>query len=218
MDSDKNCFDPFCEKCTRLAGFLSEIRATHPNYHGRPVQAFGDSEAKLVVVGLAPGMHGANASGRPFTGDFAGILLYRTLFEFGFSNHPESFSRDDGLVLKGCLITNAVKCLPPQNKPVAAEIYNCNPYLKSEFELLPASSVILALGGIAHQAVLRAFDLRLKQFPFKHAAIHNISDSKVLVDCYHCSRYNIQTKRLTPEMFKDVFRMIMKLLEKDLKS
>ena len=159
-------------------------------------------------------MHGANASGRPFTGDFAGILLYRTLFEFGFSNHPESRSSDDGLVVKGCLITNAVKCLPPQNKPVAAEIHNCNPYLKSEFEGLPANSVILALGGIAHQAVLRAFDLRQKQFPFKHAEIHNISESKFLVNCYHCSRYNIQTKRLTPEMFKDVFRIIMNLITK----
>ncbi len=214
MESDKNCFDPSCEKCPRLAGLLSEIRAAHPDYHGRPVQAFGDPEAKFVIVGLAPGMHGANASGRPFTGDFAGKLLYQTLFEFGFSNHPKSLSRDDGLVLKGCLITNAVKCLPPQNKPVAAEIHNCNSFLKAEFKLLPANSVILALGGIAHQAVLKAFDLRKQQFPFKHAEIHNINESKVMVDCYHCSRYNIQTKRLTSDMFKDVFRIIINLLDK----
>ena len=213
MESDKNCFDQSCEKCPRLADLLSEVRTSYPDYHGRPVSAFGDPKAKLVIVGLAPGMHGANASGRPFTGDFAGILLYQTLFEFGFSNHPESLSRDDGLILKGCLITNAVKCLPPQNKPVAAEIHNCNPYLKAEFELLPANSVILALGGIAHQAVLKAFDLRQKQFLFKHAEIYNISESKVLVDCYHCSRYNIQTRRLTSDMFKDVFRIIMDLLD-----
>jgi len=213
MGSEKNCFDPYCERCPRLVQLLSEVRTAHPGYHGRPVQAFGDPKAKLVIVGLAPGMHGANASGRPFTGDFAGILLYQTLFEFGFSNYPKSVSRDDGLVLEGCFITNAVKCLPPQNKPVASEIHNCNSYLKSEFDLLPSNSVILTLGRIAHESVLRALNLRQKLFPFKHAEIHNIDESKVLVSCYHCSRYNIQTKRLTPKMFRDVFQTIVNLLD-----
>jgi uracil-DNA glycosylase family 4 len=152
-------------------------------------------------------MHGANATGRPFTGDYAGILLYRTLFDFGFSSHPESISRDDGLRLTGCRITNAVKCLPPQNKPKLEEVRNCNRYLRAEIAALPRSGVIVALGKIAHDAVLRALDLRLSAYPFGHAQLHQPPNAPLLIDSYHCSRYNTQTRRLTPEMFAEVFRL-----------
>jgi len=205
-------FDPDCRNCTRLAGFLDQTSAKYPEYHARPVPAFGDANARLLIVGLAPGMHGANATGRPFTGDYAGILLYRTLFDFGFSNHPESVSRDDGLRLAGCRITNAVKCLPPQNKPQLQEVRNCNRYLHAEIATLPQPGVIIALGKIAHDAVLRALDLRLSAHPFAHAELHRLSPGQLLIDSYHCSRYNTQTRRLTPEMFAEVFRMAMSAL------
>ncbi|MGD8874223.1 MAG: uracil-DNA glycosylase [Gammaproteobacteria bacterium] len=200
-------FDPDCRNCARLAGFLDQTSTKHPDYHARPVPAFGDSDARLLIVGLAPGMHGANATGRPFTGDYAGILLYQTLFDFGFSNHPASVSRDDGLRLTGCRITNAVKCLPPQNKPQLQEIRNCNHYLHAEIAALPQPGVIIALGKIAHDAVLRALDLRLSAYPFAHAQLHRLPDAPLLIDSYHCSRYNTQTRRLTQEMFAEVFRL-----------
>jgi len=157
-------------------------------------------------------MHGANATGRPFTGDYAGILLYRTLFEFGFSNCPESVSREDGLQLSGCRITNAVKCLPPQNKPQLEEIRNCNRYLQTEIASLPSRGVIVALGKIAHDAVLRALGLRLVTYPFAHASLHRLPDDRTLIDSYHCSRYNTQTGRLTPEMFAQVFQLARSIL------
>jgi len=200
-------FDPDCRNCTRLAGFLDQTSEKYPGYHARPVPAFGDAAARLLIVGLAPGMHGANATGRPFTGDYAGILLYQTLFDFGFSNHPESVSRDDGLRLQGCRITNAVKCLPPQNKPQLEEVRNCNRYLHAEIAALPRPGVIVALGKIAHDAVLRALDLRLSAYPFVHARLHRLAAGRLLIDSYHCSRYNTQTRRLTPEMFAQVFRL-----------
>lgn len=200
-------FDPDCRNCARLADFLDQTSAKYPDYHARPVPAFGDSGARLLIVGLAPGMHGANATGRPFTGDYAGILLYRTLFDFGFSSQPESVSRDDGLRLTGCRITNAVKCLPPQNKPRPDEVRECNRYLKAEIAALPQPGVIIALGKIAHDAVLRALDLRLSAHPFAHAQLHRLAESLTLIDSYHCSRYNTQTRRLTPEMFAEVFRL-----------
>jgi uracil-DNA glycosylase family 4 len=200
-------FDPDCRDCTRLAGFLDQTSAKYPAYHARPVPAFGDTAARLLIVGLAPGMHGANATGRPFTGDYAGILLYRTLFDFGFSNHPESVSRGDGLQLAGCRITNAVKCLPPQNKPQLEEVRNCNRYLQVEIAALPQPGVIIALGKIAHDAVLRALDLRFSAYPFAHARLHRLAPDRLLIDSYHCSRYNTQTRRLTPEMFAEVFRL-----------
>ena len=199
-------FDPDCRNCARLAGFLDQTSAKYPAYHSRPVPAFGDAAARLLIVGLAPGMHGANATGRPFTGDYAGILLYQTLFDFGFSNHPESVSRDDGLQLTGCRITNAVKCLPPQNKPQTEEIRNCNHFLHAEIAALPQPGVIVALGKIAHDAVLRALCLRLSAYPFVHARLHRLTADHLLIDSYHCSRYNTQTRRLTPEMFAQVFR------------
>ncbi|HET7921177.1 MAG TPA: uracil-DNA glycosylase [Gammaproteobacteria bacterium] len=197
-------FDPDCTRCPRLAGFLAGVRRDYPEYHARPVPPFGDPDARLLIVGLAPGMHGANATGRPFTGDYAGILLYRTLHRFGFASAPESVSARDGLKLVNCRITNAVKCLPPANKPVGAEIANCNRFLKAELAALPDRAVILALGRIAHEAVLRACDLKLREFTFGHAAEHGLPDGRLLLDSYHCSRYNTQTRRLTEAMFVSV--------------
>lgn len=200
-------FDPDCRACPRLARFLDDVRAGHPGYHARPVPAFGDPAPRLLIVGLAPGMHGANRSGRPFTGDYAGILLYATLHKFGYASAPESVSKDDGLRLIGCRITNAVKCLPPANKPEPAEIRACNGFLAAELAALPAGAGILALGQIAHQAVLRALGLKLKDHPFAHGADHRLPNGRRLVSSYHCSRYNTQTRRLTPEMFEAVFRL-----------
>ena len=210
--STTTSFDPDCRDCPRLAEFLDQTRNDYPDYHARPVAPFGDPDARLLIVGLAPGMHGANATGRPFTGDYAGILLYRTLHDFGFSNRPESVSRDDGLTLTGCRITNAVKCLPPQNKPLTAEIRQCNTFLRQELSELPAGAIVLALGKIAHDAVLRASDLRLSAHPFGHGNLHQLDNGLTLIDSYHCSRYNTQTRRLTEEMFCDIFRLASRRL------
>jgi len=207
----KQCFDLECRRCRRLADFLDDVRETYPHYHARPVAPFGDAEPQLLIVGLAPGMHGANASGRPFTGDYAGILLYETLYRFGYASAPESISRDDGLNLTGCRITNAVKCLPPQNKPLTEEIHACNEFLAAELEALTSGTVVLALGTIAHQAVLRAFGLRPSQYKFAHAAEHDLGNGLTLIDSYHCSRYNTQTRRLTTDMFRQVFARIATL-------
>ncbi len=201
-------FDPTCRACPRLATFLDEVRTRHPDYHARPVPAFGAARPHLLIVGLAPGMHGANRSGRPFTGDTAGILLYQTLHQFGYASAPESVSLDDGLQLIDCRITNAVKCLPPANKPEPGEIRECNRFLAAELAELPAHASILALGLIAHQAVLRALGLKLKDYPFAHASDYRLPDGRRLVSSYHCSRYNTQTRRLTPEMFAAVFELI----------
>jgi uracil-DNA glycosylase family 4 len=206
-------FDPDCRECPRLACFLDQTRLKYPHYHSRPVAPFGDAGARLLIVGLAPGMHGANATGRPFTGDYAGILLYRTLYEFGYCNRPESVTAGDGLQLRGCRITNAVKCLPPQNKPQTAEVRQCNGYLRAELATLPGPSVIIALGRIAHDAVLRASGLRLSDWPFGHGRRHGLAPARTLIDSYHCSRYNTQTRRLTPDMFSAVFESAGRLLE-----
>jgi uracil-DNA glycosylase family 4 len=175
------------------------------------VAPFGDDAPRLLIVGLAPGFHGANASGRPFTGDHAGILLYRTLYEFGWSTHAESRHRDDGLRLGGARITNAVKCAPPANKPTPAEIAECNSYLAAELAGLGSVRVVLALGSIAHGAVVRALGLRARDFPFGHGREHALPAGRTLVDSYHCSRYNTQTRRLTPDMFRKVFERIAEL-------
>ena len=197
-------FDPGCRRCTRLAEFLEEGRARHPGYHCAPVAPFGDPAPRLLIVGLAPGLHGANATGRPFTGDYAGVLLYETLHACGWASRPVSVARDDGLELTGCRITNAVKCVPPGNKPTPAEIATCNPFLARELESLPPGTVILALGAIAHGAVLRARGLTAARWRFAHAAEHRLPDGRVLVDSYHCSRYNTNTRRLTAAMFHAV--------------
>lgn len=201
-------YDEHCRRCPRLASFLADVRAEHPAYWCKPVAPFGDASARLVIVGLAPGMHGANATGRPFTGDHAGILLYATLHEYGFATGAVAKARDDGLRLTGCRITNAVKCLPPGNKPTPAEVRTCNHFLAADLRTLPARGAILALGRIAHDAALRALDLRLAAFPFAHGAVHALAGGSVLVDSYHCSRYNTNTGRLTAAMFRDVFATI----------
>jgi uracil-DNA glycosylase family 4 len=197
-------FDPRCRRCARLSQFLDAVQAEHPDYHCRPVAPFGDPGARLLIVGLAPGKHGANRTGRPFTGDHAGILLYATLFKFGLSTAPVSTSAGDGLELLQARITNAVKCLPPDNKPLPAEISACNPFLRAELAASPMVRVILALGGIAHQAVLRACAVPLKDHRFAHGAEHRLDGGRILIDSYHCSRYNTQTRRLTTGMFETV--------------
>jgi uracil-DNA glycosylase family 4 len=197
-----------CTACPRLAGFLGAVRTKHPDYHAHPVAPFGDPKARLLIVGLAPGMHGANRTGRPFTGDYAGILLYETLHAYGFGSLPESVAADDALVLNDCRITNAVKCLPPENKPEPAEIKTCNRFLAAELAASPEVRVILALGLVAHKAVLMALGLKQSALAFAHGARHTLPDGRVLIDSYHCSRYNTQTRRLTSADFSDVFRSI----------
>ncbi|MFQ6005150.1 MAG: uracil-DNA glycosylase [Woeseia sp.] len=207
-------FDPDCRRCSRLAAFLDTVQQENPGYYCRPVAPFGDPDAHLLIVGLAPGMHGANRTGRPFTGDFAGILLYETLHAFGFGNRAQSIAADDGLRLLDCRITNAVKCLPPDNKPVGAEINSCNAYLANELRTLPEDSVVLALGGIAHRAVVRAMALRQADYPFGHAAEFRIGPGVMLLDSYHCSRYNTNTGRLTDQMFRKVIKRAKHLVSK----
>jgi len=197
-------FDPVCRRCARLAAFRDDIRTRHPDYHAAPVAPFGDPAARLLIVGLAPGLHGANRTGRPFTGDYAGILLYETLHRHGFASAPESTALDDGLRLHDCRITNAVKCVPPENKPTTDEVRTCNRFLAAELERLPGGALVLALGLIAHNAVLRACGLRQSQWRFGHGAEHRLPDGPRLIDSYHCSRYNTQTGRLTPAMFDAV--------------
>jgi len=204
-------FDPACRLCERLADHRDAVAARYPDYHAAPVPSFGDEDPLLLIVGLAPGLHGANATGRPFTGDHAGILLYRTLHEFGFASQPEAVSPDDGLKLRRCRVTNAVKCLPPENKPTGPEVRTCNPYLEREMRTLPAGAVVLALGRVAHDAVLRGYGLRRSAYPFGHGACHAL-EAAWLVDSYHCSRYNTQTGRLTEPMFRAVFQQIRDLL------
>jgi uracil-DNA glycosylase len=191
--------------------FLDEVRARNPDYHAGPVAPFGAARAPLLVVGLAPGMHGANRTGRPFTGDHAGLMLYRTLHRFGFATRPVSQSADDGLRLVGCRITNAVKCLPPANKPLPDEVSRCNRHLAAEIAHLRPRA-LLALGAIAHGAILRALSLKRSAFPFAHHAVHDLPPDPIvrggarLFDSYHCSRYNTQTRRLTEAMFAAVIR------------
>jgi uracil-DNA glycosylase len=197
-------FDPRCTRCPRLAQFLEDIRRTRPEYFCRPVPPFGAASPKLLIVGLAPGLHGANRTGRPFTGDFAGILLYESLHKFGLATAAMSVAASDSLQLLGARITNAVKCVPPGNKPLPAEIITCNQYLAAEISALPGLRVALALGRIAHEAVLRAVSARRAAFSFGHAAEHRLPSGLLLLDSYHCSRYNTQTRRLTREMFESV--------------
>ena len=203
MPTMNSVYDPDCSRCPRLASFLDQVRQAESGYFCKPVPAFGDPRARLLIVGLAPGRHGANRTGRPFTGDHAGILLYETLHRFGFASAPVSVGVLDGLELRGARITNAVKCLPPQNKPLPAEIAACNDFLRAELAASPDVRVILALGTVAHAAVLRASALKGGDMRFAHGAMHRLGE-RVLLDSYHCSRYNTQTRRLTREMFEGV--------------
>jgi uracil-DNA glycosylase family 4 len=205
-------FDKACRACPRLATFLDDVNQRYPDYYCKPVPPFGDAAASFLIVGLAPGMHGANRTGRPFTGDHAGILLYQMLHKYGFSTHEESLAADDELRLTNCRITNAVKCLPPDNKPVGAEINTCNAFLANELAALAESSVVLALGGIAHRAIIKALSLRQADYKFGHAALHDLGRFQLL-DSYHCSRYNTNTGRLTNDMFDGIFAQARELLE-----
>ncbi len=209
-------FDPDCRRCPRLAAYLDECRLQHPDYHARPVAAFGVARPSLMVVGLAPGMHGANRSGRPFTGDYAGILLYRCLHRQGFASHPHSEHLTDGLRLLRCRISNAVKCVPPENKPTSDEINCCNSILAGELKSLPKGTVILALGVIAHRAILKALDLRpASHRPFGHGREYPLARERVLLDSYHCSRYNTQTRRLNEAMFDAILVRARKLIDQN---
>jgi len=206
-------FDPDCRRCARLARFLDGVRREHPDYHCRPVAPFGALRPRLLVVGLAPGLHGANRTGRPFTGDHAGILLYRTLHRAGFASRAESVARGDGLRLVDCRISNAVKCLPPGNKPNPDEVRRCNGYLVREIAALAPGAIIVALGGIAHGAVLQALSLKPGAHRFAHGAEHRLPAGLTLLDSYHCSRLNTNTGRLTPAMFRRVFAQARHLIE-----
>jgi len=207
-------FNQACRDCARLANFLSAEKREFPNYHNAPVAPFGDPNARLLVVGLAPGFHGANATGRPFTGDHAGLILYRTLHRFGFASKAESVSRDDDLRLIDCRITNAVKCVPPQNKPLPGEIRTCNRYLASELSGLSTTAIILSLGLIAHEATLLGFGLPISKYKFGHGNEYKLPNGIILLNSYHCSRYNTNTRRLTEDMFNAVFKRARELVEK----
>lgn len=197
-------YDPSCTRCPRLAQFLATVRTRHPGYFARPVPSFGDARAALIIVGLAPGLHGANRTGRPFTGDHAGILLYETLYRAGLSNQPTSVSAEDPLRLHGARIVNSVKCVPPENKPLPDEIRRCNGFLAAELDSLGGARVYLALGRIAHEAVLQARGLPRSGYSFAHGREHRLGTHLTMLDSYHCSRYNTQTRRLTTSMFRAV--------------
>jgi len=197
-------YDPQCRRCPRLAAFLAATRRRHPDYWARPVPSFGAGTPRLLIVGLAPGMHGANRTGRPFTGDHAGILLYETLHAAGLATAPASYSADDRLRLLNARIVNSVKCVPPHNKPTPAEIRRCNDYLVRELRQLPQVRVYLALGRVAHDAALMALGLPRARFPFAHGREHALGPTRWLIDSYHCSRYNTATRRLTAAMFRAV--------------
>ena len=198
-----------CPLCLRLVAFREDLRRScDASWHNAPVPPFGGLDARLLIVGLAPGLKGANRTGRPFTGDYAGDLLYPTLVRFGLAEGTFDRRADDGLRLKGCRITNAVRCLPPANKPTGGEIAPCRPFLKAEIEALSDLRVILALGRVAHETVLVTLGLRLKAFPFAHGAEHRLPDGVVLADSYHCSRYNTNTGRLTEAMFHAVLASV----------
>jgi uracil-DNA glycosylase family 4 len=194
-----------CPLCPRLVTFRNDLRIAEPDWHNAPVPSFGKLDARLLIVGLAPGMHGANRTGRPFTGDWAGDLLYATLLKFGLAEGEYKEDPNDGLTLIGCRITNAVRCLPPENKPVGAEVKNCGRFLKDEIAAMPNLKAILALGTVSHGAILTALGERRSAFSFAHGAMHELSNGRLLADSYHCSRYNTNTGRLTVPMFEAVF-------------
>ncbi|HEX9955251.1 MAG TPA: uracil-DNA glycosylase [Allosphingosinicella sp.] len=200
-----------CPLCPRLVAFRQGLRAEHPDWWNAPVHCFGDPDAWLAIVGLAPGMHGANRTGRPFTGDFAGVLLYETLLKFGLATGWFEERADDSLRLQGAAIVNAVRCLPPQNKPTPQEIATCRPYYSLALDGLKNARVLVALGQIAHQTIIRTASGKLSAYKFAHLAEHELPDGRLLIDSYHCSRYNQNTNRLTAAMFEDVFARALEL-------
>lgn len=201
-----------CPRCPRLVAFRADNRQRYPAYHNAPVASFGPTDAGLLILGLAPGLQGANQTGRPFTGDYAGDLLYATLLEEGFAAGSYGRRPDDGLRLLGCRIANAVRCVPPENKPTGAEIAACRPFLQRELEGLPRLRAVLALGRIAHEQLLAARGLKRSAYAFAHGALHRLPDGLLLADSYHCSRYNVNTRRLTPEMFREVVAAVRREL------
>jgi uracil-DNA glycosylase family 4 len=199
--------DRNCPLCPRLADFRQAARVREPGWFNSPVPSFGDPNARLLIVGLAPGLQGANRTGRPFTGDYAGDLLYATLREYGFASGVYQARPDDGLTLVDCRIGNAVRCVPPQNKPLPAEINTCRQFLTATLQTMPRLRAIVALGRIAHESTVKALDVRAASAPFAHGAVHQVGDLK-FYDSYHCSRYNTNTRVLTPEMFRGVFAKV----------
>ena len=205
---------PDCELCPRLADFRKENRELHSRWHNKPVASFGSLSSEFLIVGLAPGLRGANKTGRPFTGDFAGDLLYKTLKKYEFSAGVYTANTDDGLSLINCRITNTVRCVPPKNLPSKEEIKTCKNFLFAEIEAMKNLRVLLALGHIAHDAIVSLYSLRKTENKFTHGGKHSIKPGVVLYDSYHCSRYNTNTRRLTPAMFEDVFLNISLYLKK----
>jgi len=201
-----------CHLCPRLVTYRSDNRLAHPDWHNAPVASFGPSDARLLVVGMAPGVKGANRTGRPFTGDHAGLLLYQSLLKFGLADGAYAADPDDGLRLIGCRVTNAVRCVPPANLPKPNEIAACNPFLTNEIRSMPYLKVIFALGTLAHDAVLRACGMRRSSFKFQHGKLHQLPDGLHLANSYHVSRYNTSTRRLTTEMFEAVMFAIAQRL------
>lgn len=197
-----------CTLCPRLHAFIAEQKPKYPDWHNGPVPSWGDPQGRLLIIGLAPGLRGANRTGRPFTGDWAGDLLYATLGKFGFSTGTYDARPDDDVRLHDAAITNAVRCVPPQNKPVGAEINTCNAFLRELITGMPQAKVLMALGRISHDATLKALGIRRADHTFGHNAIHRLPTGQVLIDSYHCSRYNTNTGRLTTEMFEAVFASI----------
>jgi uracil-DNA glycosylase family 4 len=202
-----------CAICPRLVAFRQKNRESEPGWHNAPVLSFGSASARLLVVGLAPGLKGANRTGRPFTGDYAGDLLYETLRKFGFAEGAYGRSPDDGFRLVDCRVTNAVRCVPPENKPTPSEIAGCRPFLAGEIAAMPRLAAVMALGAIAHGSVLAALGERLSRRPFKHGVLHELEGGLLLADSYHCSRYNTNTGRLTAAMFEAVVGALRTRLE-----
>lgn len=202
-----------CPLCPRLAAFRARNRGVFPDYFNAPVPSFGDPSARLLVVGLAPGLHGANRTGRPFTGDYAGDLLYATLLRFGFAEGDYDRRAEDGLTLRDCRITNAARCVPPENKPTPAEVNTCRAFLTRELASMPRLKAVVALGSIAHASVVASFGGRPSRMPFAHGARHEPAPGIALFDSYHCSRYNTNTGRLTPAMFEAVFADVRRYLD-----
>ena len=215
MNANKDLMIPNndCRLCPRLVAFRDQNREKFPNEFNAPVPSFGDVGAQLLIVGLAPGLKGANFSGRPFTGDFAGELLYGTLIKYGFAKGEFKARPDDGLELINCRITNAVRCVPPENKPIGAEINTCLQFLTNQIENMPNLKVIISLGLVSHNAVLKAHGVKLSMHKFAHKAEHHLSKNLLLIDSYHCSKYNTSTKRLTEPMFHEVFKLAKLKLE-----
>ncbi len=200
-----------CPLCPRLVTYREQNRTSNPGWHNAPVPGWGDPEAWLLILGLAPGVSGANRTGRPFTGDTAGTLLYETLLKAGLASGAYQAHAEDGLLLQGAFITNAVRCVPPANKPTPEEVRTCRPFLEGQLAVLPTARTIVALGQIAHQSAIKACGGKLPKYPFAHGAVHRIHTGYTVIDSYHCSRLNTNTGRLTAEMFEAVFAQALAL-------